>query len=524
MSAVTIDAGFFQLKANPGAVSALNFIVLDLIIITILDIVLSRCVCKLYYRKIDRGHPFPIRSSDIPGVTTFLVGNILYLPNILAIFVKLGFLACILIVDLQIDSEVFYAKETLTTTGRFIYDPRDSVWGSANPRIAPESSQVLHRTVERRWEQVRDCRVEDRAQESVTYYSLAFNLEGNETLDDETADSNSTQIYHIDDSSLRCLFPDNLTDSDINKEWSTRYDDFTVAEVIGCSKAYGGGPCDAATEYTFKSDLPPSFYQSDQYVPLILTVELPFGATRTSFTYWEYSRVESAKLFGEYNSSSTMYEDPVVSCLRTQIGFTDEDSKVFGACLVTAKAPGGFLVERWLLNSSLSSVDGTEQGTFTRKFPGPIFKKDPEIGIFLKAYSLQNPVLQANWLTFSSILVADGSVYKQDTLTLEHRQRDGTVTRLPVFAVIIALVMLCVTVIVRIVVYFTISKDDRPLLNTIDGLSNVVQSRSVNATGSSRATDRFVTIGLTERNNRHHLGPVRIGERTVARGEETAKP
>lgn len=477
-----------RLKFAPGAVSAFNFIVLDLVILTVLDVVLSRCVCKLYYRKIDAGEPISVRSADVPGVTTFLIGPPWSIPNIVAIFIKLSFLACILVIDLNIRSEVNYRYYTTTTTGLFTFDPSDDTWGIVNNDMT-EDSYVFHRVVSRRWEQVRSCREQDG--DALDYYALVFNLDNGVIVEDETRDPESTERIYVNDSTLQCTSPSRLREA----AQSVR-----IARVVGCSQHFGDTPCTDSTIKTISHAFPPDhFVVGNSDIDRTMLVSLPEGVSNSILSYIEYSEDFSKRVFQNHT-------DPKLACVETRIGPSAESHKPFTTCLLSATVDGNnTLMERWSLEKDMK----TGIGILRRAFPGPIFEGLKRMGIFLTSFTLQNPVLEPNWITMSSIVVADSVVHQNTKLTLEYKEQDGTVTTLPMFSIVIALAMLAVAFIARFVVHFTIGKDQRPQINTINGLSSVAQNeKNPQGRGLAMNDANYVTLGLSMKGNRPHFGPL----------------
>lgn len=484
----------FRVAANSGIISATVFVVLDLIILTILDVALGRLVCAFYYRQIDRGEPVKVVSADIVGVTNFLVGNRFHFANALALLIKLAFFACILFIDLNISSTTRYKEESRNASALYDFDPRDETW-------MDDQGRIMHRVVERRFEQTRACR--DVHGERVIFYPVVFDLHDDVVLADETAHPNSTEMYYVDDSSIRCIKPANLRNAS---------DAHPIAEITGCSKKYGNGVCQSTSPHTFSVNLP-LLYVGPPGVTLQTSLSFP---DRSQFFYWEYSGKVSAEIFPEYAK-----HDPKVSCLLTNFGVQDGGSlreKTFSACLVIASLDGGTLIERWSLNRT---VGATESGVFTRKFAGPIFKGDPEMGLTQKVVSLRTFLTNENWLSFSANLVADAVVYRNVSTTFTLRESVGTVATVPVFALILSVAMICVAIAARCAAHFAIPNDSRPSFNSVNGMSMLTQMNQSSGSGEQKrsvnGTEEYLTVGLCWRNNTQHLGPLRKGEEPVAR-------
>ena len=107
-----------ELHFQEGYVSAFYVIFLDLILFTNLDAALARLLSSLYYKQIFKGKPLLLRSCDIPGISTFFLGNRLSPNNLSILALKLAFISCALILDLNINSKPlnFHTEVRLLST------------------------------------------------------------------------------------------------------------------------------------------------------------------------------------------------------------------------------------------------------------------------------------------------------------------------------------------------------------------------------------------------------------------------
>ena len=141
MTESTIDFPGVQ----PGVISAILFIFLDIFTVGVLDIVLARVVCLVYYRRIQEGTPISVKSADIPGLSNYLLGKWLSWINLFAIFTKLALLGVVLAANISIGS-----KEATTD-----FQTRDATFV-----LAPSDEHIdqgLVYTVRRRFESSKSC-------------------------------------------------------------------------------------------------------------------------------------------------------------------------------------------------------------------------------------------------------------------------------------------------------------------------------------------------------------------------------
>lgn len=157
----------------PGAVSAVYFFVLEFFALGAIDLILIHVVSRQWHRDIKRGIALEVKSAEIPGVATSLVGRTLAPPNLFAYFVKFVALGVILLADLNINSEV-RDGDPLTLTGTFDFDT--SVWGNGEERAATRPVT-----------DIRFCRMVDSVAEDITYYRIRFNFTNNEVFENENS-------------------------------------------------------------------------------------------------------------------------------------------------------------------------------------------------------------------------------------------------------------------------------------------------------------------------------------------------
>lgn len=467
-----VDIHFY---VGPGVVSAIYFIIFDLFLLAIIDVVLIHVVSYLYYRRIHKGIPLEVRSAEIPGVATSLVGRFSSPPNLFAYFIKIGLLACILIVDSNINTEFGRSKSSASLSSTFVYNPSEEAW----------SLKSSKRIVERRWEAIRRCHIINEQKSNITFFNIAFNLNDGIVLESEVASLNSKYIG-INDTTIQCLAHEKVSTD------SSRI----LVQVIGCSQLE---KTDCLNETSITRNGSSLKLNANNQI----SIHHEEGSSNATFSLQQY-RKESNAIFPAYN-------DPNITCMRTGFGTTIESRQIFEICLVTSfLTNGSTLVERWSLDR--------ETGTLTRKFPGPIFKGTIEIGLYQHGISLQNVISDLNWVSFSGQLIADGCIYKAEPFNIVKLGETVRTTTVPIFTVVLTIFLVVAALIARIIVASTISKnDERPRLNTVNGLSSIGREEN-EPTGRSMETGRGMVIGLTRRDGRSvHFGPLRSRDTGVVR-------
>lgn len=483
MSFVDIEDGKFRLPVSTGLISALVFVLLDLVFLTTLDLLLSRLLCTLYYRDIDIGRPIRVRSTNVLGVTNFQIGRYFQLPNILALITKLFCLGCVLVLDLSISSEVRYSDHLVSSNSIFTFNASKSDYSYS-------SGSYLHRKVEDQFEAVRSCY--SVKGEAITYYAVAFNStdDGTKSIGDDNKETRAST--HFD--SFRCLSPRNLR----NKS-----DAISIAKVIGCSKAFGNESCSTAVYHRFTRVLP------NEGANNISLRSSPENFINITYLEWSYGENDSRLIFPEYKDNR-----PHITCLQTSVG-TEEVSKKFSTCLLTVELDNGFLVEKWNLNRTPNS-QYTDLGEFSRRFAGPIFHTKMSVGFETMMFMTSQFEVDTNWLTFSSNLIGTASVPQKINYRFNFRENTGTVATLPVVYVTLAATLSCIVLVAWFVSLCTIAKDRRPVLNSLDGLSAIIQmGLEKNSRGGQLRP--YSTLGVSLRNGKPHFGPLYDGEENLPR-------
>lgn len=473
MSSILIDV-------PAGAVSAFYFIVLDLFASTLLDLVLARAVCSMYFRRINFGFGLRIQSADIPGVTNYLLGRFLTIPNVIVVIVKLIFLACILIIELGITSATISTKTPANRMATFEFNASDEIWDPNN-----------HHAVSRRREFVRRCSTFDKETGVITYYHIAFNLSHGEELENEIINNGNSPVFQVNDTTIECLAPGKVRDEDISP----------MIEVIGCSQLVDT-VCTNETQLIRPVDLEKVKSRTEISQVGVLNA----GPYELSFSQITVTDDEVTDIFPEYADSQ--YTDPQLTCTWTNIGLiTDLQFRQLWNCLLIVYQGSSTIIDRW-------EYGGKQM---VRKFPGPVFKGKLDYGAFQRAYNLQNLRISLNWQFFSSIIVTNAVIYEPREWSITVLSNTKSVTRVSASTAILASLLVIFSVTTRLIVACSIGKDERPQLNTLDGLSSVAREES-QPSGRSYVKGRETILGLSYHdNNQLHFGPVLAAKNCVKR-------
>lgn len=476
--------GNVTFQVSPGVVSLLYFILLDLTFLTLFDIVFAKLAALFYLRRIRSGKPLKVHSSDVLGLSTYLVGSYRTPINIIIIIIKLLLLSAIVFVDLNIGSDQVKITAPLATSGFFNFDPSADAWDNGS-----------FRAVERRFERVRTCKYRNPESEQIEYYALAFNVTGlpdeQTTLDTEIT-TNRTLIP-IDPGSEQCLGRNLVLDTS----------ELRTARVMGCSR-YLTTFCRNGT-VVVKDDVDLPFLPGDRYE--IFAVD--YGVITINY---EVRRFSDAAI--PYFPSS--YQNISFNCFRNIFGIMGIRMDIFETCILTASYNDGAdtLIERW-------DYDRTRRQLY-RFFPGPVFQGRFDVGVRQQILAVQHVVEPRNWEVFSSTLVADAAVYEKKSMQVTRITDEVLVTVLPWSALIVTIVVGLLAISFRVAAIFFLGSDELIQLNTIDGLSSIGREEN-QPSGRSFKSGKHMVIGLTSRDGQRavaHFGPMRQDDVGVSRSKD----
>lgn len=480
-----------EIGVTPGLISALAFLLFDIILLTMFDVTMARWLSSFYYRLIFRnGYALNIRSADVPCITNFLLSSRLDIVNIVVLLSKVAVLVVMLYVDLSINSQVKYPVAALKSTNGF--DLSEAKWNRTdNSRRAvtrDEQPYLITSTVDRRWEKVGDCRQIGGNEDNfnIVFYNFGYNLKDNVVLNEESQPMDLTAVP-VNDTTVTCLKP-GLVEQPV-----------VLAVVRGCS-AIRDAPCPASASIT-------------------ITIALSFD--------WEHFAVYYEVVMGTFNLSLVLFEfnsevwnhvfphladtNATLTCARTQSSFPERTHskrrerkrkarRLHTSCIFVVNANKTTLIEKWRYDHETTKL--------VRDFPGPLFDSDIEIGISHKANLLFMIMWRdVNWLALASVVIKEGAIYRhlnQKEITTIRQPRTVTVIS---YAAVFATVALSIVIIaLHLAVKKILATDNRPQLNSIDGLSSIAREQTA-PSGSSIFKGSTCFLGFMHNKN----GSLRFG-------------
>lgn len=452
-----------------GVVSGFFFF-FDHIFITIIDYILARIVLNFYYKQIFKGHPLTVRSVDIIGVTSFLIGRKFSPVNVLASVIKVVLLITIFNIDLSIDTRTVSNFEMVQLSGTYDFDASDDAW--KNVSINHKFKPIV--------EHIRYCRLKSNSGDGVTFYKLSFNFSGGTILKSDRDVSAGLEKFSVDYRSVVCQSKASVNSKSVYK----------TVQVVGCSPNRSSG-CRAPGKKVWKKKLFSSNFSSENMNVRVGSFSIPvFCRSLTNVTFWNYKSCN-------------------VSCMEIHIGWSGR-SDIAQTCLVRTQIPEGYLVENWKFNGS----------SFTRRYPGAVFAPTFQVehfqSIAVLAYLTKGNV---DYESMSSIIVANSAIYRQENQTLNVLKDHGIVSIVPYFAVGLSALIIVFALLGAVVTYAIFRKDKRPILNEVNGLSSIAREEAF-STGKSLIGGTGVLVGLIIHSpGIGRLAPVAMTSEVVRRSE-----
>lgn len=467
-----------------GILSALYIILFDLFILTLLNYVLSRLLSVVYYRKLFSGQPLRVQSTDIPGVTRFLVGPWYTLPNMLAIAVKLLFIATIFSMFLNI-----------STSSRSVYRPRRYIASykmiNSNVARAGETSRDL--TIPTLPFRIQACRRVNG--ENITYYQVAFNPSDDDNFLGDISSKRMSQVP-ADKHSILCLSPEYVKEP---KE---------SAVVVGCSILGRTKQDKCGNEAPVLKNADILDFRTLPFKGKHVQFWDPNGRQHYHFQLHLVHESSIRSIFPEYTSSDYGPETTMdMMCLQTKIG----TSSFLTECHLYIIRNGETLIERWIYN-----VDSRQ---LSRKFAGPIFKGELDFDMILKATIIWSmfSIPSCDWRAMSSTIAAKASTFSFENRTSQIIDSNYSVTEVPNNSLIVIVFILAIIISSAIIVSLALDRmDKRPPLNSINGLSSIAREEQT-PSGASDVMGSTMSVGLTlQEDNMLRFGPLKNLEDAVA--------
>lgn len=477
------DGSNVTLNIRPGLVSAFYFILFDLILITIIDLVLSRIMSYYYYNAVYNGRQVPLKSADIPGITTFLIGDFRNFANIAALTTKLLVLAAVFTVDLSLNSAEAIRTINVHLTTCVRLELSDTFW------VSPDGYSVAGTD-----RASLDCRVFDDNGFGITYHALALNTTANTTVDGSHRSPNNISErdrYSVDYNSIQCLAPGKVAEKNV----------IQIARVIGCSEVM-------STDCTISE--PVNF---DLRTRRSVRLDANISSAYTKNSTYTISISDSLELKGEWRN----YKNAELLCMTTKVGRAKDNFLDICKCLITANytlknGKDGTLVELWVLDTNRirrKSMNILKENInhFRRIFPGPVFEGNLQIGTTQKIELLRRLWFceqQSNWATISGVLVGNAGAYTSKDMDITVMKEKFQQSEIPLFAVIIIGTLVFVTLLLVIFVSFRYGMKDRPALNNISGLAFVTQNRNSSSLTFLKSDNVLVALSEEELGRRFY--------------------
>lgn len=461
-----------MIDVQPGIISLLYVLLYDVILITMFDTALGHLMSYVYYRKVQNGNSLAVRSSDIPGVTSFLMGSLWTIPNMLALLVKFIFLGIMLYVEMNLDSVNSCPIITRQYTAFTKFNASDSYWkDNSRPVITLLT------------EDNRKCRTMSDESNEIWYYSVAFNLADNSTLVDDDIDDTSENPDSEFESYLNPNYVHYPTVQCLSHEKVSPKNVIPMSHVLDCASE-NNSSCRATSIET-----------KLEYISVENNVIVIFGLktveTVYKFEYWKAYNVSLAESRVEYNSS-------VLYCLRAIFGIVIKKSRL--SCLLKANLTLGdnqeaTLFEHWE-SVDIDNIDISRSlefyVNFTKRYAGPIFEGHIDFGDHQSAnvlYRLWSSKEGVNWNSLSGIIVGSAAVYTRKVMQVHILGPSRTKSTVPHSGVITTAVILLATLTFAVSLRWFIGKHDFPRYNTVSGLSFLSRRDSI------RSTDNVHLIG-----------------------------
>lgn len=492
MSGSTKFDSEFVVDIRPGLVSAFYFIFFDLVLISIVDTIMSRVMSYYYYNTAFEGRQLQLRSADIPGVTTFLIGDYRSRANVAALSIKLMFLAAIFTIDLKINAAEGRREDRLKLSAYFKFNVSDAFW---EPRNETRKSSVA-------WRESHHCRT--MGKDDITYYSIAFNL-----LDNNASKGNevSRKSFHkdvefIDYNSIQCLKTGEVAPNDVDVN----------ARVLGCSKVKSSG-CSYLESTTIHNHRTPNI---PNHVNLYTNVF--FREDPATYKVFEFE-------MPNLQESWSAYQNPFLTCIVAKFGpnLTHESEPERYNCLLIAdysidNKRNGTLVEHWTLELTEKSHNKRQILKdnlihLNRYYPGPVFEGKLDIGLqqrVLLLHRLWHMHSRSNWATLSGYLVSSAAAFTPKDMEITKLSKTMEQTIIPAYVLFLIVLVTVVTILGSVVVCFKFGFNYRPELNNIDRLALLAKERYSSSIDFIREDSSSVALSEAELGKRFYsLSPNR---------------
>lgn len=474
-----------ELGVSSGHVSVVYFVVLEFITLAVIDIMLIHVVSSLWYNRIINGVALEVKTAEICGVANSLVGRYFAPPNLFAYAVKIALLSVILWTDINIYSRVDeITDEPRLLIGTFSFDPSSRSWG-----------QVARKAVTRPWADITACRITN--EDEIHFFRVRFNFTENRVYDDEFVD----ELFSINDSTIVCM-----------KNGSATFEKESELEKIVSCSSLGTSKCRNETMLVRKYNIP----SRSNFNLETIQYYVDEASKMLFYQITDFTPIAD-DIWPEYTTGN--YSNPSLHCLKSLFSIRnvneDRETSSLDTCLVIADVSyvdfHGTLVEVW--------DHSVPDGTFSRRFPGPIVARKLEVAVSYMVVVLRelpNQFQTDSWESFSARFISRGVVYEKSLRNVTPVTGLKTMTIIPVQNLVAVGVVLAITAIISLVVIRTVANDTKPRINTINGLSSIAREET-EPVGRSLNVGAPMVIGLSERNKGEaHFGPLRSNDVRVS--------
>lgn len=485
------------LDIRPGLMSALYFLLFDMVLITIIDLIMSRAMFDHYYKRAIRGQPIKLKSVDIPGVTTFLIGNFFSTANLTATITKIIVLAAIFTVDVELDS--FIKPKQIQRSAYLKLNASDEYWENQDFDLV-----YLHRDPQY-------CREYNSSANTITYYSVALDLEGNETseaiLSPEPSPSVERECF-VNQSTTQCLMPGQVAEEDV----------LLNARVIGCSEIES----DDCVNRGYVSMTLQKLKLNKTYRKKAKVVFIRPHVHRQRLLRWlNFTHLEDLSIYVDmtFPHPWSEYKNATVVCANLVVGLNQERSKSQYQCLLLAnyvyQGRRGTIFEHWKLSQSpwafffdQNDPGGEKKLKMIRVHPGAVFEGNVEMGDFQKMsllYQLQTRKSQSDWFALSNMIVEIAAAYTRKDLNIAVLDTGHQQSVVPIYAIIIIAAIFFATAISFIVVSFKLGMFCSPTLANISDLEVIAVEQTKAISRIKSSDDNADVAGLRSERGKHSV-------------------
>lgn len=463
------DEQLLTFSFRAGYVNAFYFILLDLVALSLFDIAFAKVASAQYLRRIRKGKALRARSTDIPGVSSYLIGGYLLPINMIILLIKVLLFTAICLMEVDIEGRVIHNGDGVILNGNYVFNTsvqRDT-WDD-------------YEVVEKQLTIARDCVLLNQSANTIEFYNTAFNLTGDQLVTIGSTGFTATDYYDaipIRKDTIQCLSPEFVLDASVRRS----------LKVVGCSQVMGKTTCTNESVVSVPMVIP-----SIQDARTMVNISLYTLDGTTVYT--------TAILFGEedtrYRDSiaqlSNDYKDANSVCLFWYTGNDAQIEDQTGVlhCLVDVyfATTNSTLVERWDYNFADSQ--------FERSFPGPLFEGNVRVPLNMAAGLLRQ--YSANsWFTISTMLFSIGSYYQPTDIKIDKLSSRVNGSEVKLRSAIGVGVFVLIAIVFRTVLKFTLDNDEWPQLNTVNGMSSVIREER-EPSGRSLVTGQPTVLGFAE--------------------------